>query len=94
MKSSSNANDLKAPVICLKLLWRAKHKDFELTSTVLTFLNLLLERGNTKVQQSIYTFFQTNTDSEKFFMKTNSMLQWEISSIKSGNRTENQKKHT
>jgi hypothetical protein len=70
-KHQDDLNELDAPVICIKLIWHATiydHKENSYLSIVLRFLNLLLEKGNTNVQNSIYNkIFLTNRESEKFF---------------------------
>ena len=58
----------------IELIWMEELNNYEYLSVLIEFLNLLLEKGNIDVQNSIYTFFVSNKDSERFFKKINDIL--------------------
>jgi len=85
---------LNATRICIILICNERNDDKEYLYALFTFMIRILHGGNTAVQRTIYDFFLTSTDSEKFFRKINHLLEQEVDNVEHISKSDASKEHS
>jgi len=67
--------------IFITLICDEKNEDKEYLYGLFKFMIRILYGGNLSVQKTIYDFFMTSSDSEKFFRKMNNLILHEIANV-------------
>ena len=61
------------------MIWEHKEKDGNIyLKNLLKLLTLILSGGNPQVQKTVYEFFTTDPNCEKFFEKANNLITQQI----------------
>ena len=71
-------NSLRTTKILINMLASEEEDDYYFLFNIMELMILLVEEGNTQVQNTIYNQFTTNSNTEKFFKKIYTLIEREI----------------